>query len=81
MARRRLVWIVIGAATGGAVGGVAIGLLERAVLSVYSLDSGRAMLFHTALGAGTGVILAAVMTAILRWANRPEDSSFGRVTR
>ncbi len=52
------------ATAGGAVSGFAIGLVERGLRS--ELSDSTPMLVHAALGVGTGVVLALVLTAIFR---------------
>jgi hypothetical protein len=51
---------------GGGAGGLFVGIFYDAVRDSLAPDSGGEVLVHVALGAGTGLMLALVLTALLR---------------
>jgi 4-amino-4-deoxy-L-arabinose transferase-like glycosyltransferase len=66
LARRRPLWTILGAVAGGGAGGLFVGIFYDAVRDSLAPDSGGEVLVHVALGAGTGLMLALVLTALLR---------------
>lgn len=78
LGRRRFVWILLGAAAGGAAGGMAVGLLQEATERALSVDSGASLLSEAASGAGIGLLLALLLTAIQTWAQGEDPSHLTR---